>query len=48
MKLLLDQNLPRRIVSDLQLSFPGSSHVWLLGMAEATDEDIWICAAEQG
>jgi len=48
MKLLLDQNLPRQLAGSLQLNFPGSSHVWLLGMAEASDEDVWAYAAEHG
>jgi len=48
MKLLLDQNLPRRIVAELQAAFPGSSHVWLLGMAEADDEEVWTTSTDQG
>jgi predicted nuclease of predicted toxin-antitoxin system len=40
MKLLLDQNLPRRLAGELQLVLPGSSHVWFLGLAETTDEEI--------
>lgn len=41
MKLLLDENLSRRIVPFLQTAFPGSSQVALLGMESASDEDIW-------
>ncbi len=48
MKLLLDQNLPRQLVGDLEVSFPGSSHLWLLGLAEAADEDVWMYAAANG
>ena len=48
MKLLLDQNLPRQLAGHLQMNFPGTSHVWLLGMAEASDEEVWSYAAEQG
>lgn len=32
MKLLLDENLSRRIVPFLQIAFPGSSQVALLGL----------------
>ncbi|MEI8139136.1 MAG: DUF5615 family PIN-like protein [bacterium] len=48
MKLLLDQNLPRQLVGDMQPHFPGSAHVWPLGLAEASDEEVWAYAAEQG
>ena len=48
MKLLLDQNLPRQLAGDLQASFPGTAHVWHLGLAEASDGDIWDYAAEKG
>jgi len=48
MKLLLDQNLPRQLAGALQASFPGTSHVWPLGLAEASDDDVWEYAAKQG
>jgi predicted nuclease of predicted toxin-antitoxin system len=48
MKLLIDQNLPRRLTVDLQSSFPGTSHVWRLGLAESSDEVVWDYAAEKG
>jgi predicted nuclease of predicted toxin-antitoxin system len=41
MKLLLDENLSRRIVEPLQAHFPGSSHVSLLGLDQADDRKIW-------
>jgi predicted nuclease of predicted toxin-antitoxin system len=41
MKLLLDENLSRRIVPFLQTTFPGSSQVVLLGLESATDAEIW-------
>jgi predicted nuclease of predicted toxin-antitoxin system len=46
MKLLLDENLSRRIVPFLQTIFPGSSQVALLGLAwlgleGANDSEIW-------
>ncbi len=37
MKLLLDENLSRRLVPALQARFPGSSQVALLGLECATD-----------
>ena len=41
MKLLLDENLSRRIVPFLQTDFPGSSQVVLLGLESASDLEIW-------
>ena len=41
MKLLLDENLSRRIVPFLQAAFPGSSQVVLLGLESASDIEIW-------
>jgi predicted nuclease of predicted toxin-antitoxin system len=41
MRLLFDQNLSHRLVQALEDIFPGSSHVRLLGMAEADDLTIW-------
>jgi len=40
-KLLLDQNISRRLVSQLVKHFPGSSQVALLGLERATDLEIW-------
>lgn len=48
MKLLLDENLSRRIVPFLQIAFPGSSQVALLGLETATDAEIWRYARENG
>jgi len=41
MKLLLDENLSRKIVPSLQSAFPGTSHVSLLGLEQADDRKIW-------
>lgn len=41
MKLLLDENLSRRIVPDLQDAFPGSSHVVMVGLEKADDRAVW-------
>ena len=48
MKLLFDQNLSHRLVTLLAAEFPDSEHVRNLGMAAASDVDVWACAAEQG
>jgi predicted nuclease of predicted toxin-antitoxin system len=39
-KLLLDENLSRRLVPALQERFPGTSQVALLGLERATDRDL--------
>ncbi len=44
MKLLFDQNLSRYLVDHLRDVFPDSSHVALLGLAEATDAEVWAYA----
>ena len=41
MKLLLDENLSRRLVPFLLHDFPGSSHVVLLGLQSAADKEVW-------
>jgi predicted nuclease of predicted toxin-antitoxin system len=46
MKLLLDENLSRRLVPFLQSNFPGSSHVALLGLEQASDRAIWEYARD--
>ncbi len=48
MKLLLDENLSRRIVPFLETDFPGSSQVALIGLERASDEDIWRYARDNG
>lgn len=47
MKLLLDENLSRRLVLALQARFPGSSQVALIGLERATDAQICEHAAQQ-
>lgn len=44
MKLLLDQNLSRRLLPRLTGQFPESSQVALLGLDQATDAKIWEVA----
>ncbi len=41
MKLLLDENLSRRLVPALQQRYPGSSQVALLGLERADDRAVW-------
>jgi predicted nuclease of predicted toxin-antitoxin system len=48
MKLLLDENLSRRLVPFLQQSYPESSQVVLLGLEAATDIAIWKYAETHG
>ena len=48
MKLLLDENLSRRIVPFLQQAFSGSTQVALLGLQSASDQDIWNRAKSDG
>jgi len=47
-KLLLDQNLSRRLVRLLAEQYPDTAHVLLLGMAENEDTDIWNYAIKNG
>lgn len=48
MKLLFDQNLAPRLVRVLADLFPGSAHVRDLGMAAASDVEIWDRARRDG
>lgn len=48
MKLLLDQNLSRKLVSKLSRQFPKSLHVILCGLATADDDEIWNYARSRG
>ena len=48
MKLLLDENLSRRIVPALQARWPGSSQVALLGLERSTDAQLCAYAAQHG
>ncbi len=48
MKLLLDENLSRRLVPLLQQEFPGTTQVTLLGLESASDQDIWLRAKQDG
>jgi predicted nuclease of predicted toxin-antitoxin system len=48
MKLLLDENLSRRIVPFLQDGYPGSSQVVLEGLERADDRVVWTYARDNG
>jgi predicted nuclease of predicted toxin-antitoxin system len=48
MKLLLDENLSRRLVPFLQQAYPGTSQVTLLGLESAADDAVWSLAKENG
>jgi predicted nuclease of predicted toxin-antitoxin system len=47
-KLLFDQNLPERLVTRFASEFPQSMHVKLVGLAEASDLQIWQYARANG
>ena len=46
MKLLFDENLSPRLARDLEILWPGSTHVELLGMRGASDATIWTHARD--
>jgi predicted nuclease of predicted toxin-antitoxin system len=46
--LLLDENLSPRLVARLVSLFPGLTHVRDVGLKQASDEQIWIFAKENG
>lgn len=48
MKLLLDENLSRRLVPFLQHDYPDSNQVVLLGMESASDKEVWQKARAEG
>ncbi|MDQ2696162.1 MAG: DUF5615 family PIN-like protein [Pseudomonadota bacterium] len=48
MKLLLDQNLSRRLVAVLEPAYPGTTQAALLGLERASDLEIWQYARDNG
>lgn len=48
MKLLLDQNLSRKLLPRLETLFPASAHVLPLGLSKSSDSDIWYYARSHG
>ena len=47
-RLLLDQNLSRRLLDSFAMQFPGSAHVGELGLAQASDSAIFSFARDNG
>lgn len=48
MKLLFDQNMSSRLVRCLADAFPGSSHVQLVSLDRASDDQVWEYARLNG
>jgi predicted nuclease of predicted toxin-antitoxin system len=48
MKLLFDQNLSFRLVTQLAAEFPGSQHVRNVGLSAAPDPAVWAYSAANG
>lgn len=48
MKLLLDNNLSQRLIGLLATEFPGSVHVRSVGLATASDQEVWDFAKTEG
>jgi len=48
LKLLFDQNLAPSLVRRLAAQFPGSAHVFDIGLGTARDRDVWDFARENG
>jgi len=46
MKLLLDENLSRRLVPFLQHDYPGSTQVVLMGLESESDSVVWQTAKD--
>ncbi|MFZ1385891.1 MAG: DUF5615 family PIN-like protein [Thiolinea sp.] len=46
MKLLLDENLSRRIIASIEPSYKGSTQIALLGMDGASDREVWQFARD--
>lgn len=48
MKLLLDQNLSRKIITQIEDAYPDSCHIASVLTDSASDRDIWFYAEEHG
>ena len=46
--MLGDANISRRLIPRLSGTFPDSTHVALLGLGDATDDEIWRHALDHG
>jgi len=47
-KLLLDENISRRIVPTLQDAYPGTTQAVLVGLEKADDRALWAFAKAGG
>jgi len=47
-KLLFDENVSRKLLDRLSDLFPGSTHVILTGLQEASDAEVWQYAKTNG
>jgi predicted nuclease of predicted toxin-antitoxin system len=47
-KFLLDENLSPKLVRHIAEMFPGSQHVRLIGLASASDQEVWEYATRGG
>jgi predicted nuclease of predicted toxin-antitoxin system len=48
LRLLLYQNLSRKLLAAIEGPFPASAHILPLGLSKSTDSDIWYYARHQG
>lgn len=48
MKLLFDENLSPRLAAAFQGDYPGSTHVHLVGLGSALDDEVWNYARDGG
>ncbi len=48
MKLLFDENLSFKLAARLNVEYPSSSHVRLVGLRGASDQTIWKYARDNG
>lgn len=48
MKLLLDENLSQRIIPFIEPVYQGSTHVALVGLERANDQEVWEFARKEG
>lgn len=48
MRLLFDENLSPQLAASFQHEFPGSTHVHLVGLGSALDDEVWNYARENG
>ena len=48
MRLLLDENISRRLVTELAEQFAGSTHVTAVGLERTADREVWQFARDNG